>query len=201
MISHSDPSRRPFRVNPHIEPRPRHQQSMLIGVGVAVVAVVALGLYWYWGSASDAQQLILNTVALRKGPPEVVKRSALIAQTNTLVEGMGNKRIQGEWDGLAQCMAKGCIDPDYYNFIITVTTQKRVANRDLLYNLILANKYWGTNEIIDFSQALTKADTAVEQLGSREASKKWNEIVECDGKCPEKNDLFFEMIKLVVMAG
>lgn len=196
----SDPSQRRLRhlINPHIDSRSRKSQNLYAAIGVVLVIVVLVAV-WLYLKTDDTQELILNVVSLRKGPAEVVKKSALITKTNAIVRQIGNKRIQNDWDGLTECMPKGCTDVDYYNFIVTVITQKKVKHTDLIYNLILTNKYWGTNEIVDFSQSLTKVNEDVERLGSREVSKKWNEIIECDGKCQDKDDLFFLMIKTVVM--
>lgn len=176
----------------------KDKHTLIAVIGLLVIAAAA-GI-WFYTTDDSAGNIVLNVIALRKGPPELVKKSVLITTTNRLVEGLNNKRIQNEWNGLAECMSKGCSDIDYYNFIVTVITQKRVQNSDLIYNLILTNKYWGTNEIIEFSQALTKVDDGVDTLGSREVQKDWSEILECDGKCPEKDDLFFQMIKASVMA-
>ena len=196
----SDPSHRKLRrlINPHIESESRKSKNTLIVIAVLLVVVVIAGV-WSYLNSDDTQDVVLNIVSLRKGPPEIVKRAALITQTNLMVRKMGSRRIQNDWEGLSECMPKGCTDIDYYNFLVTVITQKKVKHSDLIYNLILTNKYWGTNEIIDFSQALTKVNEEVEALGSREVSKNWSEIIQCDGKCPEKDDLFFQMIKLTVM--
>ena len=194
------PSRRsiPHTINPHLASQERRSHGLTVAVGVVIVLIALIAVVSYWkGDKTD--DLMLNVVALRKGTAEVVKRSALITQTDEIVNNLGNKRIKNEWEGLSQCMTKGCTDIDYYNFLVTVITQKKVKNGELLYNLILVNKYWGTSEIIDFSQALTKVNEEVEKLGSREVSKKWGQVIECDGKCTEKDDLFFDMIKLIVM--
>lgn len=192
--------KRPFsRINPHITPSYRRNSSnAAIIAGVIILLIVIVGILSLWKGDSTGD-LILNVISLRKAPTDVVKRSTLISTTNEMISSLGNKRIKGDWDTLSECMQKGCTDIDYYNFLITVVTQKKVANGDLIYNLILVNKYWGTAEIIDFSQALTKVDKAVSDLGSREVTKAWQAIVACDGKCVEKDDLFFQMIKTIVM--
>lgn len=199
-----DPLHRRLRhaVNPHLEDRTRKTQGVLIAVGLALIILVIVAV-WSYLSSDSTQDLLLNVVSLRKGTSEVVKRSALISQTNKLVLNMGNRKIQSEWDSLAECMSRGCTDIDYFNFIVTVITQKKVPNSELLYNIILTNKFAGTDEIVDFSQAVTMVNERVETLASREVSKKWNEIVQClqqDKQCTQKDDLFFQMIKLVVMA-
>jgi len=191
--------RRPHpTINPHVYHKDKNKGNTLIVVGVVLVLVTIVAIIALWGGDST-DELMLNIVSLRKGPTEVVKRSALITRTNEIIDDIGNKRIKSEWDGLADCMTKGCTDIDYYNFLVTVITQKNVKHGDLLYNLILVNKYWGTAEIIDFSQATTNVENEVKNLGSREVSKKWSEIIQCDGKCDDKDDLFFQMIKLVVL--
>lgn len=185
-------------INPHVYPKDKRSQQTMIIIAIILVLVTIVAILSLWRE-DPTDELMLNIVTLRKGPTEVVKRSALITQTNDIIVDLGNKRIKNEWDGLAECMTKGCTDVDYYNFLVTVITQRNVKHSELLYNLILVNKYWGTAEIIDFSQAMTIVNQEVESLGSREVAKKWNEIIACDGRCANKDDLFFEMIKMIVM--
>ena len=187
------------QVNPHLSHGEKKNQTPLIIVGILIVLVTIVTIISL-RRGDGTNELILNIIGLRKAPTDVVKKSVLITQTNEMVKRFGNSRIKNEWEGLADCMKKGCTDVDYYNFLITVITQKKVAHGELLYNLILVNKYWGTSEIIDFSQSTTVVNKEVENLGSREVSKKWIEIIQCDGKCQEKDDLFFQMIKMVVMS-
>ena len=59
-------------------------------------------------------------------------------------------------------------------------------------------KYWGGEDVVKFSKALTTVDKTVDELGARTITDAWKKIVECDGKCPSKAQLYFDLIEEIV---
>ncbi len=170
--------------------------QVLAAILLLVVAVVAFKYF----VRADGPQIILNTLTLNKGSLDVVKRSTLITQTDELVRDTGNRKISGDWKELSACVASGCKNNQYFNFIITVTENQNVPNSDLILNLFRTYKYWNSAEdIVDFSKALTEVNNAVDSLGSRALTKAWGEIVKCNGQCSNSDELYFEMIRAIVL--
>ena len=102
---------------------------------------------------------------------------------------------------MTQCLGTSCPDEAYMDFVLVTVTvyEKELPESPLLINLIAVAKYWGDQEhILDFSKALSMANDQIDSLKNKNAHKAWEEIVQCNNTCNEKNDLFFELISAIV---
>ncbi|MBI4448839.1 hypothetical protein HY641_02320 [Candidatus Woesearchaeota archaeon] len=198
----------PFKRNPHahleIHKPGWKKWTEKSEVQFAIVVLVLIGAVFAFRYVltNEGPQLILNALILHGGKLDVIKRSTLITQTDELARKTGDRKIINEWKTLSACVPNDCPDSNYFNFIITVTENENVPNSDLILNLIRTYKYWNSpDDILDFSKALTEVNSKVDELGSRPVTKAWAEIVKCNGQCSTINDLYFDMIKAVVLEG
>jgi hypothetical protein len=172
-----------------------------LGAGIIITALaVLLGLMTGGASASD---LILKTVNLRENIDDSVARAKDISMIDDMVNSIGNEAIAEGWQSMLGCLQTRCVADDYFNFILLVIQEEgdEACHSDLLTNVIVTHRYWGTNEsIVEFSKALTFTNDAVESLGVRDVSKQWEEIVKCNGVCAQKDALFFNIVTLILQS-
>ncbi len=163
-----------------------------------IVLVVTLGYLLYpMLKPSQGSDIVMNVINLRS-ESDTLLRSELVTQTDDMVRGTDDRALIGQWTVLTQCMPTGCDDSEFFNFIALVCQQQDVPNSDLIQNMIATYKYWGTEEIVRFSKAMTTVTRSIEDTYSRSLEEKWKTIVSCDGTCPEENDLFFQAIEIAV---
>lgn len=146
---------------------------------------------------NNGPEIVMNAINLR-GEADTMMRSRMITDTDDMVRDLGIRQVQGEWELLTQCMPQGCEDSQYFNFITVVTQNVDIPNKDLIQNLVVTYKYWDSEELVRFSKAMTLVERLVEEAYSRSLDEKWQQIVACDGKCAEENDLYFEIIEIAV---
>jgi len=163
-----------------------------------LVLIVALGYLFYpMFSANHGPTIILNTIELRL-EQDTLTRSTLVTQTDQLVRRTNDRQLQGEWSLITECLPQGCDDAQFLNFIALTASHLDIKHNELLQNLIGSYKYWNSEDILTFSKAMTNVNLGVDELYSRSLEEKWNQIVECDGQCENENDLYFEIIEIVV---
>jgi hypothetical protein len=167
--------------------------AFLIGIVISVFNAI--------GFAPSPSGLIEGTIKLR-GMTEAVPRAALITQMDDNVRAIDNPAITAQWTVLSGCVAgSACTQDDYFDFLLMIAMEEpdEVPNSELIVNLLTVNRYWGQPErIIEFSKALTVANDQVRALQMQAIEGKWQEVVRCDGKCPEYHDLFFELVRLLI---
>ena len=166
-----------------------------LGLLLVVGAVIA-GFYFF---KVNTAQIVVNVVNLRSPMLGTVERSNLVSLTDDLISSVNNPKVSESWNRLIGCFDKGCEDKEYFAFLYTLVTEEEVPHRVLLSNIIVIQRYWGTDEnILTFSRALTDVHKGVSGLGSSKVNEIWDKVVDCDGKCVERNDLFFSLVKEVV---
>jgi len=52
--------------------------------------------------------------------------------------------------------------------------------------------------LLEFSRALSMANEDIEELASKKTRNAWQDVVECNNTCPEKDDLLFDLIETLV---
>ena len=170
----------------------------IIGIVIIVAAVVLIASIL--GSDAPIKPLIYKTAELRKAT-DPLERSDLITDIDDLVEQSENSEILEQWDRMLDCLKTSCPDEAFLDMaLVTVAVfEAEIPESALLINIIATAKYWDDPEhLLDFSKALSIANEQVETLKSRKAVKIWDEIIECNGTCPEMNDLYFELIITIV---
>jgi hypothetical protein len=118
-----------------------------------------------------------------------------------MVKRLESPEVSAQWDSFTGCFSqKACTDDDYFNLILAVSIdqQEVVPHATLIANLITVNRYWGTEQLVDFSKALAAAYDQVEALQVKTVRNKWESIIKCAGTCPEYHALFYDLIRLIV---
>ncbi|VVB81702.1 Uncharacterised protein [uncultured archaeon] len=170
----------------------------IVGIVIIIAAVVIILLVFK--SAPPAKELIYKTIDLRRAADPVDKAN-LISALDDLVAQSKSTDVKDQWDRMMQCLSSTCPDEAFLDMsLVTVATfENDVPESALLVNVIATSKYWGNAEhLLEFSKALSMANEQIQLLDDRKVEKLWQQIVECNNVCPEKNDLYFELIKTIV---
>jgi hypothetical protein len=170
-------------------------------IGTLVLIALVIFIKQVFFASPSPSQLMTDAMVLRTNN-DTVEKAALISSIDERVNEMESDAIAAQWSTLADCIAGNlCTQDDYFDFLLMVAVEKRdeVPNSDIIVNIITINRYWGNSEkIIEFSKALSEADSQVEALQLKTLRNKWQEIVYCDGKCAEFHTLFFDFIRLLL---
>lgn len=170
-------------------------------IALIVLFAIIVGVKQVFFSSPSVTVLMMDTITL-SGTNDTVKRAALITSMDESVAGLKNAAIAAQWSTLTDCIAGTvCTQDDYFDFLLIIAMEKNddVPHAQLIADVIIANRYWGNAEkIIEFSKALSSANEEIELLGLKTVRNKWQEIVYCDGKCPEFHQQFFEFIRLLL---
>jgi hypothetical protein len=170
---------------------------------IAVLFLIALvyGVYQMVKEKPSPTQLMMDAITLRT-TNDTVGRAEIITEMDRQVKMIKSDGISAQWASLSACIAaNSCNQDDYFDFLlmISIEKQKEVPHADIIVNAVTSNRYWGNSEkIIDFSNALSAANTQVDDLDLRTIRNKWQEIIQCDGKCPQFHELFFDFIRLLL---
>lgn len=182
--------------------------SVQRGIGTIIYAVIAIVILVVavviivnvMSGDPPAKSLIFKSLELRKAQNPVDKAD-LISSIDDLVADTDNSEIKDQWERMTKCLATNCPDEAYLDMVlVTVASyESEIKESALLINIIATAKYWGDNEhLLEFSKALSIANEQITLLENRNAEKEWDEVVKCNGVCPEKNDLYFNLITTIV---
>ena len=165
-----------------------------LGLGVLITAVAIL--LSFTGGQNQTPDLIPTIVKLYQHTDNSVEKAKDITKIDEIVTDIDNTAVTDAWLSMLDCLKEKCVPDDYFNFIMIVINEKShdIKYSNLLTNILITQRYWGSENIVEFSKALTAANTDIDALHNKAASDKWDEIVACNGVCPEKNALFFELL-------
>lgn len=145
--------------------------------------------------------LLLKMLNLRDAYiTDVIRTSQLVKQINTAVYAINNGPIISAWETLTVCLSKQCSDDDFLSFINVIAIEGDrlgISYGDIVANLITANKYWNTDNVVRKSEAINYVDERVKGIADSAISAGWADIVACDGKCADKNTKLFAFIRTV----
>ncbi len=170
---------------------------------IAIVFLIALiiGAWQIFKEKASPSQVMLDAITLRT-TNNTVEKAEIITNMDKSVRLLDNPAISAQWASLSVCVAgNSCNQDDYFDFLLMVSIEKpkEVPHADLIINAITANRYWGNSEkIIEFSTALSEANMQIDDLGLKTIRNKWQEIIQCDGKCADFHMQFFELIRLLL---
>ena len=170
----------------------------ILGIVIVVVAVAVIASVLT--AEPPVKGIIHKSIELRKAV-EPVERSNLISALDDLVTEADNQEVKDQWDRMMQCLSTSCPDEAYLDMVLVTVAQfeEEIPESAVLINIVATAKYWDNAEhLLDFSKAMSIANEQIEMLENRKAEKLWQEIVECNNKCPEKNDLYFDLIGTIV---
>lgn len=168
-----------------------------LGIGILVTALAVL--LSFTAGESQTPELIPTIVKLYQHRDNSVEKAKDITRIDEIVTDIDNPEITDAWLSLLECLKSNCVADDYFNFIMIIINEKghEIQYSNLLTNVLITQRYWGTENIVEFSKALTAANEDIDILNNKAVSNKWDEIVNCNGVCPEKNDLYFDLIGLL----
>ena len=172
--------------------------ASIIGIVIVVVAVVII--LKLVRPEPQVKLLIEKSIELRNATNPVEKAN-LISSLDDEVAGSKSQEVKDQWDRMMLCLPTTCPDEAYLDMVLVTVAafEKDIPDSALLINIIATSKYWGDAEhLLDFSKALSIANDQIDKLNNRKAEKIWQQIVECNGTCPDKNSLYFDVIKAIV---
>ncbi len=178
----------------------RQKKVITSGLGLIIIIAAIVIVFISLQGPPPVQELVLEVIELRYAGDEPIKKAGRIAKIDSYVERMDNEDIEDAWNGLESCLQGQCVDDDYFNFLYVIFTEEResIKNSEILINLIRINRYWGSEDVIEFSKSLSMVNDAIEEMDKKEIEKNWEKIVECNHACENENDLFFDLIKEMV---
>ena len=145
--------------------------------------------------------IIVKAIELRNVKNDSVARARMVSSLDNLVATTKGDEAKVQWSKIIDCLSSQCADDQYFDLIVAsaLEGQKSVHRARLIVDLIATARFWGTQEVIEFSKALASSDEQVAAMRSKLLGRQWDVIVACDGKCAEKNDLFFDLVRVVVL--
>jgi len=169
-------------------------------VGIIIIAIAAVVIVNLVNGESPVQNLIYKSLELRDAK-NAVDRADLITGLDELVAESNNPRVLDQWNKMLECLSSACPDEAFLDMVLVSVAEYEtdVDHSALLINVIATAKYWDNpDHMLDFSKALSTADNQIQELKIRGIEKKWSQIVDCNGQCPEMYDQYFDLIKAIV---
>jgi len=165
---------------------------LIVIIGIIIVSQIA-------GSDTPVKSIILKTIDLRGASEDSVKRAQMISSLDTVVSKVDDPNVEEQWGKMTECLATACPDDAYFDMIFVATNdhQTDIKNADLLLNLLVVNRYWDSEDVVEFSKSLSEVDTQIQNLQNRKAKGAWDDIVECNNECDERNNYYFELIRTI----
>jgi len=169
--------------------------ALSIGILIAAIALA----YNIFSSKDVAQPLTTNVVELRNSVGDPVRKAKLVSNIDDLAS-YSTEAVQDHWAYMTECLPAGCADDEYLNMVLIISQEQEeeMPQAEVITNVVVAHRFWGGEDVVEFSRALSKASDSIDLIKSKQVRSKWNEIVECNGECSGMNDLFFEMILLLL---
>lgn len=145
--------------------------------------------------------LLLDIIELRENyiQRKIIETAQKVSDIDEEINTMNNTKITNNWETITLCLAENCSEEDFIEFILTVILEKQeeISNGEIIEGLLTANKYWNTDNVVKFSKALTETNQNINLLNDATISETWFKIIDCNGICIEKEELIFEIIKLL----
>lgn len=181
----------------------RGKNLVISSIGILILVAGIITVAWLLRATDPYAPLILDTVAIRTVGNNTLSKAKIIDDMDKNIENVKENDVLDKWDMLTNCLNEGCPDDDLLDFIVAIVISRpdKVPNAKLVADVIVAVRFWGSTEVLKFAKAANSANEAVAAMNFKDVDKKWEQIVACDGKCAEKNDLLFEEIKLIVEKG
>lgn len=181
----------------------RAKNLVISSIGILILVASVVVIAWLLRAPAPYSPLILDAVTIRAAGNNSISKAKIIDNMDNNIGRVKENEILDKWDSLTNCLNEGCSDDDLLDFIasIVIARPDKVPNAKVVADIIVAGRFWGSSEVLKFSKAVTSANEAVAAMNSKDANKKWEQIVACDGKCPEKNTLLFEEVKLIIEKG
>ena len=181
----------------------RAKNVVIISVGVIVLLAAIVLTAWFLQGAPPYESLILDAIDMRSVGNDSIVKARIIDDMDSHIGSVAEKEILGKWGEITACLNAGCSDDSLFDFMLSVVISRpdKVPNAKLIADVIVAGRFWGSDEVLKFSKALTAANEGIALLNSKELDKKWDGIVACAGSCAEKNSLIFDEVKLIVEKG
>jgi len=163
-----------------------------------ILAVIIVG-YKFLTNEPGIKPITENIIKLRitENPLDKAK---IISSTDNMITKLESDEVKERWNQLTKCLNKECSDTQYFNFLIILFSQypEKLAKTDLLLKILAIQRYWGTEEVVEFSKAMSYVDEEIQKMPSNTVKKKWQNVIDCNNLCDKKNDYFLELIQSVL---
>lgn len=181
----------------------RGKNLLISSIGILILICAVVIMAWLLRQPEPYVPLILDAVAIRQVGNNSLEKARVIDDMDKNIAQVKDDSVLAKWDVLTNCLNEGCPDDDLFDFILSVVIAKpeKVLHSKLIADVIVAGRFWGSGEVLQFSKSVTSANDAIAVLKVKEIDKKWDQIVVCDGQCSEKYDLIFEEVKLIIEKG
>ncbi len=169
-------------------------------LGIIIIVAAVMIIVKVVSSEPPVKPIIYKSIELRKAA-DPVDRANLISNLDDLVAESDSAEVKDQWDRMTKCLSTACPDEAYLDMVLVTVAafEKDIPESALLINIIATAKYWGDPEhLLEFSKALSIANEQVKESQDRKVENAWDDIVKCNNACPEKNDLYFDVITAVV---
>ncbi len=169
-------------------------------IGIVIVVVAVIIILKVMRGEPPYKALIYKSMELRQAT-DSLEKSKLISDIDELVAESDSSEVTDQWDRMMKCLSASCPDEAFLDMaLVTVAAfEQDISESALLINIIATAKYWGDAEhLLDFSKAMSIANDQIDTLDNRKAQKAWEQIISCNNTCPEKHDLYFELIRTIV---
>lgn len=173
--------------------------AVLSIVGVLVLLGVILLIASLLGSNAPVKPVLIQGIELRSAQDPVVK-AQLISDLDDLIAQSENEALSDQWDRMLECLGTKCPDRAYLDFVLVIAAafEDELPQSALMINIIASAKYWDDPEhLLEFSRAVSLTNDQIDALENKKASRQWQDVVECNGTCEQKYDLYFDLIKTV----
>jgi len=133
----------------------------LLGVLIIVAAVITVA--WLLKAPDPYAPLILDSVEIRKVSNNSLMKAKIIDDMDKNIGRVGEDAILERWDDITVCLNNGCGDDMLFDFIlsIVITRPEKVPNAKLVADVIVAGRFWGSEDVLKFSKAVTAANDAI----------------------------------------
>ena len=181
----------------------RGKNLLISSIGIFVLICAIILMAWLLKQPDSYVPLILDSIAIRDVGNNSLEKARVIDDMDKNIGRIKEDSILAKWDVLTNCLNDGCPDDDLFDFILAIVIAKsdKILHSKLIADVIVAGRFWGSGEILQFSKSVTSANEAIAVLKIKEIDKKWDQIVACDGVCAEKYDLIFDEVKLIIEKG
>jgi hypothetical protein len=149
---------------------------------------------------AEPADVIKNVLDLRgySNAANTIKIAETLSWLNREIENYDIAEMKVSWQGIVGCAYQKCADSVYLSMIDTMSI-KSIAkgNNDAIHSLIETYNLWNGKNQIYFSESLSRTNGLLTALKSSQVDNAWQELVACNGVCPEFAEKTFGLIKVV----
>jgi len=170
-------------------------------------------------SEEGKYKLILNIIKLKNLDKKVTKLQFAERVSNIAgyIDTLKNTNVQNVWLSIHSCLEEGC-NEKYYELLESVLDnafayaekdigfiEKIFSNEpphvfmpELLNNIVGLQKAVEIGDVVETSKSMTAVNSLMSKVDSTEINDLWNELVNCDLKCPIYDELILKLTEFKI---